>query len=405
MKQTRLLPLPFLLVALAIPASAQVIAQARNTSFDEARLAQLKARMKSFVEQGRTAGIVSLLGYRGQVIHADAVGYQNLETKTLMRLDSLFQIASMTKPITAVAVLLAQEDGLLTVLDPVEKYLPEFKDLKVKDGDSLVKPARPITIRDVLTHTSGMSGSYPATVGDFLTFYRKRDKTLAEAVKLFAQQPLEAQPGTRWIYSNTGIAVAGRIVEVVTKKPFEQFLEERLFTPLEMKDTHFFLPASKNARVAQIYQLTGEGLKKSIIEPTREKAVYSAPEAGLYSTAADLFRFLQMLLNGGGFKGKQILSRHSVELLTANHTGDLKATGWSPGMGMGLGFQVVRNTEGMFRFQSIGTFTHGGAWQTYYFVDPRKELVGVLLMQRQGGGGDTSEEFNAFVAMASASIF
>lgn len=390
-----------LLFLLAATATAQTL----KSPLDEARIVQLKARLKAFVEQGRTAGIVSLLAYRGQVIHADAVGSLNLETKTPMKLDSLFQIASMTKPITAVAVMMAEEDGLLTVLDPVEKYLPEVKNLKVKDGDSFVKPARPITIRDVLTHTSGMSGSYPDTVGDFLTFYRKRDKTLADAVKLFAQQPLEAQPGTKWIYSNTGIAVAGRIVEVVTKKSLEQFLDERLFMPLGMKDTHFFLPASKNARVAQIYQLTEAGLKKSVIEPTRENALYSAPEAGLYSSAADLFRFLQMMLNGGGFKGKTILSRHSVELLTANHTGDLKAAGWSPGMGMGLGFQVVRNVEGMFRFQSIGTFTHGGAWQTYYFVDPRKELVGVLLMQRQGGGGDTSDEFNAFVSMASAAIY
>jgi CubicO group peptidase (beta-lactamase class C family) len=310
----------------------------------------------------------------------------------------------MTKPITAVAVMLAEEDGLLTVIDPVEKYLPEFKDIKVKEGDSLVKPARPITIRDVLTHTSGMSGGYPQAVGDFQTFYRKRDKTLADAVKFFAEQPLESQPGTKWIYSNTGIAVAGRIVEIVTKKSFDQFLQERLFAPLGMNDTHFFLPTSKNARVAQIYQMTDSGLKKSVIEPTRENAIYSAPEAGLYSNAADMFRFMQMMLNGGGFQGKTILSRYSVELLTANHTGDLKA-GWSPGMGMGLGFQVVRNTEGMFRLQSIGTFAHGGAWQTYYFVDPKKELVGVLLMQRQGGGGDLSDEFNAFVSMASAAIY
>ncbi len=396
---------PFLSFTLSVLLTVTAAAQTTKSPLDEARIAQLKMRLRSFVEQGRTAGIVSLLAYRGQVIHADAAGYQDLELKTPMRLDSLFQIASMTKPITAVAVMMAEEDGLLTVMDSVEKYLPEFKDLKVKDGDSLVKRARPITIRDVLTHTSGMSGGYPTAVGDFLTFYRKRDKTLAEAVKLFAQQPLDVQPGTKWIYSNTGIAVAGRIVEVVTKKSFEQFLAERLFTPLGMNDTHFFLPTSKNARVAQIYQLTDNGLKKSVIEPTRENAVYSAPEAGLYSSAADLFRFLQMMLNGGGLNGKTILSRYAVELLTANHTGDLQATGWSPGMGMGLGFQVVRNTEGMFRLQSIGTFTHGGAWQTYYFVDPKKELVGVLLMQRQGGGGDMSDEFNAFVSMASAAIY
>jgi CubicO group peptidase (beta-lactamase class C family) len=394
MKRNRLLLLAALLLA------ATAFAQPKIPGPDEARLAQLKARLKSFVDQGRTSGIVSLLAYHGQLIHADAVGYQNLETKTPMRLDTLFQIASMTKPVTAVAVMLAEEDGLLTILDPIEKYLPECKNLQVKTGEKL---ARSLTIRDLLTHTSGIGGGYPKAVGEFQMFYRKRDKTLAEAVKLFAQEPLEAQPGTKWIYSNMGIAMAGRIVEVVTGKRFEQYLDERLFTPLGMKDTHFFLPADKNARVAQIYQLTDAGLKKSDLEPTRENAVYSAPEAGLYSNAADMFRFLQMLLNGGRLNGKQILSRTAVEVLTNNHTGTMPA-GWSPGVGMGLGFQVVRNVEGMFRLQAVGTFAHGGAWQTYYFVDPIKELVGVILMQRQGGGGDTSDEFNAFVSMAEAAV-
>lgn len=396
MKTTARFCLVLALCAFTFSVSAQKI----NSEINEPRLAQLRARMKSFVDQGRTAGIVTLLAYRGQIIEADAVGYQNLETKAPMKLDTLFQIASMTKPITAVAVMMAEEDGLLTILDPIEKYLPEFKDIKVKDGE---KPARPITIRDLLTHTSGMGGGYPTTVGDFQQFYRKRDKSLADAVKLFAQMPLEVQPGTKWIYSNMGIAVAGRIVEVVTGKKFEQFLEERLFTPLGMKDTHFFLPANKNPRVAQIYQMTERGLKKSDIEPTRENAIYPAPEAGLYSCTADLFRFLQMMLSGGMYNGKQILSRYSIEMMTNNHTGDLKAA-WSPGMGMGLGFQVVRNVEGKFRLQSVGTYSHGGAWQTYYWVDPNKELVGILLMQRQGGGGDTSDEFNAFVSMASTAV-
>ncbi len=390
----------FCLVLTLCALTFSVSAQKPNSEINEPRLAQLRARMKSFVDQGRTAGIVTLVAYRGQIIEADAVGYQNLETKTPMKLDTLFQIASMTKPITAVAVMMAEEDGLLTILDPVEKYLPEFKDIKVKDAEKLV---RPITIRDLLTHTSGMGGGYPTATGDFQNFYRKRDKSLADAVKLFAQMPLEVQPGTKWIYSNMGIAVAGRIVEVVTGKKFEQFLEERLFTPLGMKDTHFFLPASKNSRVAQIYQITDSGLRKSDIEPTRENAIYPAPEAGLYSTTADLYRFLQMMLSGGTYNGKQILSHYAIEMMTNNHTGDLKAA-WSPGMGMGLGFQVVRNVEGKFRLQSVGTYSHGGAWQTYYWVDPNKELIGILMMQRQGGGGDTSDEFNAFVSMASTSV-
>ena len=398
MQKIHRFPTLIFLALITFTASAQT--KQTPSSIDQNRLTQMNARIKTFVDKGRTAGIVTLVAHRGQVVNLNAVGHQELENKIPMKTDSIFQIASMTKPITAVAVMMCEEDGLLTILDPVEKYLPEFKDIKVKDGEKI---SRSITIRDLLTHTSGMGGGYPMATGDFINFYRKRDKSLADSVKLFAQMPLEVQPGTKWIYSNMGIATAGRIVEVVTGKSFDQFLEERLFKPLAMKDTHFFLPENKNSRVATIYQLTDSGLKKSEIEPTRKNAIYPAPEAGLYSTAGDLYLFLQMLLNGGNFNGKNFLSKHSVELLTSNHTGELKGA-WSPGMGMGLGFQVVRNVEGMFRLQSIGTYTHGGAWQTYYFVDPKKELIGLIMMQRQGGGGDTSDEFNAFISMACAAV-
>ena len=277
MQKIHRFPTFIFLALLAFTISAQT--KKTSSSIDQNRLAQMQARMKSFVDKGRTAGIVTLVAHRGQVVNLNAVGHQELENKIPMKTDSIFQIASMTKPITAVAVMMCEEDGLLTVLDPVEKYLPEFKNIKAQRRRN--KLTRSITIRDLLTHTSGMGGGYPTATGDFLNFYRKRDKSLADSVKLFAEMPLEVQPGTKWIYSNMGIAIAGRIVEVVTGKSFDQFLEERLFKPLAMKDTHFFLPENKNARVATIYQLTDSGLKKSEIEPTRKNAIYPAPEVGI----------------------------------------------------------------------------------------------------------------------------
>ena len=386
-------------------ADAEASVQKSPPSFDAERLARLQARMKSFIDRGRTAGMVTLLAHKGKVIQLSALGFQDVESQKPMKEDTIFQIASMTKPITCVGIMILAEDGLLSIADPVEKFLPGFAKLQIRekaegDIEEIRKPKRKITLRDLMTHTYGMSGGYP---DEFKDLFAKRDRTLAEAVEAFPTRFLDFEPGTKWGYSNMGIATLGRIIEIVSGKSYDEFLTERIFKPLGMNDSHFFVPESKHDRIATIYKLENDKLAKADVDQYRIGAKYPAPEAGLYSTAPDLFRFYQMMLNGGTLDGQRILTRLSVELMTANHTGDLNA-GFSPGIGFGLGWAVVRNTEGMFRLNSIGTFGHGGLWKTYGWVDPKKELVGVVLMQRLSSDGDLADEFNAFMTMAAVAM-
>lgn len=381
-------------------------ASGRAPGIDNARLARIPARMAAFVTRGRAAGIVTLVAHRGRVVNLSAVGVQDLESQTPMRTDTIFQVASMTKPVTAVGIMILVEDGLLALSDPVEKHLPAFADIQLaekKEGEeveSVKQPARKITIRDLLTHTSGMGGGYPPGLADL---FNKRDRTLAEAAAAFPQRRLEFEPGTRWGYSNMGIATLGRIIEVIAGQSYEEFIAARIFQPLGMTDSHFFVPESKHPRIAAVYKLEGDKLARAEVDLYRAGAKYPAPEAGLYSTAPDLFRFYQMMLNGGVFNNQRILSRHAVELMTRVHTGELPA-GFAPGVGFGLGWSVVRNVEGMFRLNSIGTYGHGGLWRTYGFIDPQKELVGVILLQRVSSDGDLADEISAFVALVSAAV-
>ncbi len=384
--------------------------KSKAAGIDATRITRLQARMQSFVDRGRAAGIVMLVAYKGSVANISALGVQDLETKSPMKSDTIFQVASMTKPITAVGIMILVDDGLLAITDPVQKFLPKFADLKleVKAAESekenelseVRKPSRPITIRDLMTHTSGMGGGYPE---GFQDLFNKRDRTLAEAVDSFPKRMLEFEPGTKWGYSNMGIATLGRIIEIVSGKSYEEFIAERVFQPLGMKDSHFFVPENKRDRIATIYKLDGGKLSKADIDLYRVGAKYPSPEAGLYSTAPDLLDFYQMMLNNGLFNGQRILSKASVDLMTRVHTGELKA-GFSPGVGFGLGWSVVRNEIGMFRLNSIGTYGHGGLYRTYAFVDPQKELIGVLLLQRLSSDGDMADEISAFVAMASAAV-
>jgi CubicO group peptidase (beta-lactamase class C family) len=382
----------------------------RRDGIDAARIARIPERMQKFVDLGRAAGIVTLVAHKGSIVNLSAVGFQDLETRTPIKSDTLFQIASMTKPITAVGIMILVEDGLLALTDPVERYLPRFAEIKlhakaaeIGQGSDLAeirKPARPITILDLLTHTSGMGAGYPDQMRDL---FNKRDRLLAEAVDEFPQKPLEFEPGSKWGYSNMGIATLGRIIEIVSRTPYEEFMTERIFLPLGMKDSHFFVPESKHNRIAAIYRLEGDRLKKAEIDIYRKGAKYSSPEAGLYSTAPDLLNFYQMMLSGGVFNNRRILSRASIELMTRVHTNNLKA-GFSPGIGFGLGWAVVKDVEGMFRLNSIGTYGHGGLYRTYGFIDPQKELIGIILLQRLSGDGDMADEISAFMAMASAAV-
>jgi CubicO group peptidase (beta-lactamase class C family) len=365
---------------------------------DAARLARIPVRMKEFVAADKTAGVVTLVARHGHVASLEAVGYQDIESKTPMRADTVFRLASVTKPVTCAGIMVLVDEGRLSLIDPVEKFLPEFKGLKVNPCGTrggynceAVTPPRPINIIDLMTHTSGLPAGAP-TSGE-------PPETLAEHVASVHGATLLFEPGTAWNYSNIGFAALGRIIEVVAKQPYDRFLAERIFQPLAMKDTFFFVPPDKANRVASVYRYETDGLHRVPMPPPK----FPAPEGGLFSTAGDMARFHQMLLNKGTLDGQRILSAAAVDAMTSSQTGSMKA-GFAPGVGHGFGFEVVRETLGTFRYNSIGSFVKGGAYRTYGWVDPAKDLVGIIFMQRTNGGGDVADEINSFMAMAAAAI-
>lgn len=386
-------------------AAAPIVKDSAKTGLDPQRLGKIPERMKSFVDRGTVAGVVTLVARHGAVAALDSVGYTDIETKQPLRTDAIFQIHSMTKPIVAIAAMMLAEEGKLAVNDPVERYLPEFRSMWViESGDQqnrvLRRPSRPITLRDLMTHTSGLPLNPPPGIGEL---HGALHKTLNEAVLVISQQPLAFDPGTKWSYSNTGIAALARVVEVVSGTPFEKFLADRIFQPLGMNDTYIYPPKEKFHRMPTAYILKDGKPHKYVEDPLGEGAMkfrvgakYPLPEGGIYSTASDLFVLYQMMLNRGIYNGVRILSHASVAVMTTNHTGDLKASG--PGMGAGLGWAVARDAAAV--PLNPGTFGHGGRYGTYCFIDPSKDIIGIFMIHREGG----SEERNAFVSMALSSI-
>ena len=349
-------------------------------------------RMQRFVEDNDIPGAIAIVGRHDRLLCRAAIGQRDIEKKTPMTHDTLFRIASMTKPITAMGIMILAEEGKLSVQDPVEKHLPEFRDLKLatKGDRGVVKikdPARKITIRDLLTHTSGLAGGIPPG-----NLYMKRDKTLAEATTELAKQPLQFEPGSRWAYCNMGIDTLGRIIEVVSGTPYEKFIGDRIFKPLGMTNTAFYPDDAQRGRLAQLYdskqgKLVPVGFQ--LLGPT-ENAKHPIPAGGLYSTGDDLVRICQMMLCGGQYHDTRILSEKTVREMTTVQTGELDC-GFVPGMGFGLGVGVVRQPVGVTEMLSPGTFGHGGAFGTQYWMDPKQDLFVILLIARVAlSNGDNS---------------
>src|SRR5580698_2336579 len=331
MKTTTSLLLACALVALAADSFSIGKIDPEAAGMDHARLARIPVRMKEFVTAGKTAGVVTLVARHGHVASFEAVGYQDLETKTPMRTDTIFRLASVTKPVTCAGIMILVDEGRVSLVDPVEKFLPEFKGLKLNPCGTragynckLVTPSRPVNILDLMTHTSGLPGAAPAS--------REPPKTLAEHVAAVHGATLLFEPGTAWNYSNIGIAALGRIIEVVTSQPYDRFLSERIFQPLAMQDTFFFVPPDKANRVASVYRYETDGLH--LVPMPQAKS--PAPEGGLFSTAGDMARFHQMLLNKGTLDGQRVLSAAAVDAMTSSQTGSMKA-GFAPGVGHGFG--------------------------------------------------------------------
>jgi CubicO group peptidase (beta-lactamase class C family) len=342
--------------------------------------------MDRFVETQEIAGSVTLVADGEKILHLSATGLADVEESKPMTTDSIFWIASMTKPITATAVMMMQEEGKLSVDDPVSKYLPEFT------GDKAA-----ITIKQCLTHSSGLS--------DLSSEETNGIATLKDLVPVFTAKPLTFAPGSKWSYCQTGINTIARVVEVVSGKAFPEFLEERLFGPLGMKDTSFYLTPGQLARLSRSYKRTEAGeLEEAPLfflngKSPSDRNRFPLANGGLFSTAEDYAKFAQMILGGGESGGKRYLKEETVKQMTSVQSGDL-VTGFTPGNGWGLGWCVIREPQGVTEALSSGCFGHGGLFGTQAWIDPVKNRVYVLLVQRanfanQGGsdGSDLRREF------------
>lgn len=366
--------------------------------------------MQQFVKDGTLSGSVTLLAREGKVLSFEAIGLADIATKKAMEYDTVFWIASMTKPITAMGVMLLQEEGKLSLDDPIEKYLREFKGqlmIKVKSAEHtvLVKPARPVTIKDLLTHTSGFVSHSPLD-GEAIDVL-----SLKEAVITYALSPLQFEPGSQWSYCNPGINTLGRLIEVVSGEEYADFMEKRIFRPLGMRNTTFWPDKKQLSRLATSYKASPDsrGLEpvgiRYLTKPYSNKKRAPLAAGGLFSTAEDLLKLYQMILDGGVIGKKRLLRPETIQLMTTNHTGEMKA-GFSEGMGMGLGFQVVRQPAGVTAMLSPGTFGHGGAHGTQGWIDPTTKTIYILLIQRTGlkPTGDASPMRRAFQEAATSAM-
>jgi CubicO group peptidase (beta-lactamase class C family) len=357
------------------------------------RLQRINNVVKRHIDEGHIAGAVTLVARKGKVVHFEAQGLMDIETKRPMTRDTLFRMASSTKPVTGVAVLMLIEEGKVRLADPAAKFIPEFKDVKVaveKDGKvELVAANRPITVRDLLTHTSGLvSGGIGTRQAPAESLRPNGDDTLATYVARMAKVPLDFQPGSRWSYSGlAGIDALSRIVEVASGRTYDEFLRERIFEPLGMRNTFFLQgPDEPKDRLASIHRGGSKGLEKIPSFLHFPKGYYSGA-GGLASTAEDYFHFAQMLANGGALNGKRLLSPRSVELMSSNFVGEMFGglLGRPKGMGFGLTVEVVIDPIRAGTYRSAGSFGWDGAFGTHFWVDPKAKLVAVFLVQSPAG--------------------
>jgi CubicO group peptidase (beta-lactamase class C family) len=345
------------------------------------------------------AGVVTLVARRGKVVHFSALGERDVENAAPMTHDAIFRIASMTKPIASVALMTPYEEGRFQLRDPIAKWLPEFADMTVavpaQPQERLagryktVPAASPITIQQVLTHTTGLANAYRGIMQpefESMAGETRPGDTVGDMLQRLALLPLNFQPGEHWEYGRA-TDVAGRLIEVMSGQTLDEFLRERIFEPLAMPDTHFYLPQSKLDRFAALYQPGDDGTIELDEAPTaasrfvKEPHVYFSGAGGLLSTARDYFRFHQMMLNGGELDGVRILSRKTVELMTTNHTGDKGIWLTGPGYGFGLGYAIVTDLGLSGSPRSEGSYYWGGAYGTIFWVDPAEELIGILMEQ------------------------
>ena len=398
-----MLPAAIASVLLALPAATA--SDNPQASLDPQRLSKIRQRMQEYVNSGEAAGIVTMVLQGSTVMQKTAVGMQNIEDKRPMREDSIFQIMSMTKPITAVGIMMLCEEGKINLYDEVQTYLPEFRDQMVNANGWPKKPSRPIRIGDLLSHTSGMR---QMPQGDMKDIHWRMDHTLAEAVASFAKEPLEFEPGTKWLYSNTGFATLGRIIEVVSGQSYESFIQSRLLQPLQMKDTFFYPPSDKLNRIAIVYTPKGGKLVRAGAQilggdpgAFRKGAKYPGPEYGLFSTAEDISHFCQMILHDGTWNGTRFLSPATIAAMRELQTSGMTA-GWYPGADYGLAWEIISKPAGVWGLLPLGTFGHGGAFGTQEWIIPSRDMITIFMVACDGDCSERPER--VFQEMAISSL-
>ena len=403
-------------------AAARALSQAPPASvgLSAERLDRLSAFMRQAVDDGRAAGIVTLVARRGRIVHLAAFGKQDVESGVPMARDTIFRIASQSKAVTSVAAMVLIEEGKLLLSDPVSRYIPAFKKTLVrvpppegaaKDAPGGTVPAkREITIRDLLTHTSGVSyGSGPLEAqykaANVLGWYfADKDEPIGAAIERLAALPFEGQPGEKYIYGFS-TDILGYVVEKASGQSLDEVFRTRILGPLRMTDTHFFLPKDKASRLAAVYSVAEGGkIQRAADAGTGQGDYVNGPRrcfsggAGLLSTATDYARLLEMLRSGGELDGVRVLGRKSVELMTTNHVGTLYQEGR---FGFGLAFEITEHVGRAGRYGSVGEFGWGGAYHTNYWVDPAEGLVAVFMTQLlPAGGSDLHAKFRSLLYQA-----
>lgn len=394
--------MPALALSLGIlpaPLNAQSARPAATAQgFDPARLERIEETLQGYVDRGTIAGAVALVMRDGEVVYEEAVGWQDRESRLPMPTDAIFRIASQSKAITSVAVMMLVEEGLIALGDPVSRWIPSFREMEVVSrtpaGIERVPARRQITIRDLLTHTAGMSyGGEPHVAEEYQAvglgygeafgwYTAHREEPICETMERLGELPLVRQPGEAFVYGyNTDIL--GCVVERASGLPLDRFVRERIAEPLGMVDTHYYLPPADRGRLATVYVPTeGGGSERGPEGPRGQGHYVDGPRtsfaggAGMLSTARDYARFLEALRRGGELDGARILAPQTVALMTTNQLGTMRGDG----VGFGLGFETVERLGGS-GFSSVGSFGWSGAYGTWYEVDPERRMVMVLMLQ------------------------
>ena len=408
------------ILALTLTASAVAqglpVATPESVGMSASRLQRLSAAMKRAVDEDRLAGVVTLVARKGKVVHYENFGQLDRESKTPMPKDAIVRIASMSKAITTVAAMMLVEEGKLLLDDPVSKFIPAFKKTTVmtqtptSGPDVAVMPARrEISIRDLMTHTAGISygtGALEAqykAANVYMWYFADKDEPIGTTIERLAALPFTSQPGERYVYGFS-TDILGVVIERASGLSLDEFFRTRIFGPLKMVDSYFYLPREKASRFATVYSAGASGLTRAPNEKMGQGDYITGPRksfsggAGVLSTAADYARFLQMLLNGGELDGVRLLGPKTVQLMTSNHVGSLYQEGR---FGFGLGFEITEHVGRSGRPGSVGEFGWGGAYYTKFWVDPVEKIVAVFMTQLLPSGGSAlQDQFRVLVNQA-----